>query len=713
MPKRSATSESGPASKAGLRGGCAYQFAHRARRHTGAGDRVRTLVAGMDVPGAGNGNVRVVQLKNAEAAKLAETLRGLMNASQSTSATATPNITSTTTPATLAAAAPSTAPSSNIQADAATNSLIISAPENVHNGLRNVIEKLDQRRAQVAIDAIVVELTTSAAAEFGIQWQDLSGLRRGDGSQVIGGTNFGTTGNIIGAASNLSTIGGGLNLGLVRGRINIPGLGEVIGLAGLAKALESDQRANILARPPSSRWTTSRAASRWAKRCPSFPANTRRPAPRDRHQSVPDHHAAGCRPETQGHAAGDRGRHPAEDRAGGVVNRADGTDHRHVTAAGGPHHQQARDQDHRHRRGWRDPGAGRPDAGRHQGSDSKGAAAGRYSGGGQPVQVPIETKERNLMVFLRPVLLKGCAGHGGAFAGPLRGHPPQRGVTMPEPNPLLPEAKGACWKPRRRRPPEVIHVFHAPLQPATVRLLPYHFAKSKGVITARGRVEIEVWLAPILRRHDCGSSAPYRQEFEARAVVEGRISGAAVQGLCGRRAGSDAVLEIASNIESAADLSELTASLPEVTDLLETENDAPIIVINARLRGGAREGASDLHFEIFERRAHWCASASMARCAMWSSKRSLTSSDGVLWVKVMAGLDIAEKRLPPQDGRITCASPAGRSMCASNLAHRPWRARGAQIARQGGRAAHFAKPRHGTGDAAIGPIDSGATASSR
>jgi general secretion pathway protein D len=210
--------------------------------------RVRTLVAGMDVPGAGSGNVHVVQLKNAEAGKLAEVLRGLMNSSSS-SAPSTPNITSTTTPATLAQAAPTAAASSNIQADAATNSLIISAPENVYNGLRNVIEKLDQRRAQVAIEAIVVELTTSAAAEFGIQWQDLSGLRRGDGSQVIGGTNFGTTGNIIGAASNLSTIGGGLNVGLVRGRINIPGVGEVIGLAGLAKALESDQRANILARP--------------------------------------------------------------------------------------------------------------------------------------------------------------------------------------------------------------------------------------------------------------------------------------------------------------------------------------------------------------------------------------------------------------------------------------------------------------------------------
>ncbi len=172
-----------------------------------------------------------------------------MNASQTSTAPSSTTLTPTTTPASIAQSQAATAPASNIQADAATNSLIISAPENVYNGLRSVIEKLDQRRAQVAIEAIVVELTTSAAAEFGIQWQDLSGLRRGDGTQVIGGTNFGTGGNIISASKDLTTVGGGLNIGLIRGTINVPGLGEVIGLAGLAKALESDQRANILARP--------------------------------------------------------------------------------------------------------------------------------------------------------------------------------------------------------------------------------------------------------------------------------------------------------------------------------------------------------------------------------------------------------------------------------------------------------------------------------
>jgi general secretion pathway protein D len=211
--------------------------------------RVRSLAAGMDTEGAGSGNVRVVYLKNAEAAKLAETLRGLLNAANAPATASAAVIGPTTTPASVANAQPASSPASNIQADPATNALIISAPEHVYNSLRTVIDKLDQRRAQVAIEAIVVELTTSAAAEFGIQWQDLSGLRRGDGSQIIGGTNFGTTGNIIAGSKDLSTLGGGLNVGLVRGTINVPGLGEVIGLAGLAKALESDQRANILARP--------------------------------------------------------------------------------------------------------------------------------------------------------------------------------------------------------------------------------------------------------------------------------------------------------------------------------------------------------------------------------------------------------------------------------------------------------------------------------
>jgi general secretion pathway protein D len=161
-----------------------------------------------------------------------------------------------TSPAATASSATSTsslsgaAGGSMILADTATNSLVISAPDVTYNALRAVIDKLDARRAQVFIEALVVEITAEKAAEFGIQWQDLSGIEEG-GTNLIGGTNFGrgTGSNIIDAAADLSTLGSGLNIGVVSGTINIPGVGEVLNLGALARALESDANANILSTP--------------------------------------------------------------------------------------------------------------------------------------------------------------------------------------------------------------------------------------------------------------------------------------------------------------------------------------------------------------------------------------------------------------------------------------------------------------------------------
>ena len=108
---------------------------------------------------------------------------------------------------------------------------------------------LDVRRAQVFVEALIVEVTADKAAEFGIQWQGLNGVN-GPGAQVIGGTNFGTTGqNIIGATTNIGTVGQGLNIGIVRGQMTVPGLGTVINLGMLARALETDANANILSTP--------------------------------------------------------------------------------------------------------------------------------------------------------------------------------------------------------------------------------------------------------------------------------------------------------------------------------------------------------------------------------------------------------------------------------------------------------------------------------
>lgn len=210
---------------------------------------LRELVAGLDVPGALGGNIHVVYLKNAEAGKLAETLRSLVGG-RLQSAQAAPAAAGGTAAPAAATSLPSDG-SATIIADTASNSLVINAPDVVYNGLRAVIDKLDARRAQVYVEALVVEVTAEKAAEFGIQWQDLSGVNR-SGTNVIGGTNLGArnTGvNIIDAAANLGAVGRGLNIGVVDGTINIPGLGTVTNLGVLARALETDANANILSTP--------------------------------------------------------------------------------------------------------------------------------------------------------------------------------------------------------------------------------------------------------------------------------------------------------------------------------------------------------------------------------------------------------------------------------------------------------------------------------
>jgi general secretion pathway protein D len=212
--------------------------------------RVQELAARLDVQTGAPGNMHVVYLKNAEAIELAKTLRSVLSG----------DISAASTRQAVSGAPASAEPVGGgvIQADAATNSLIITASDAVYNNLRDVIEVLDVRRAQVFVEALIAEVTASKAAEFGIQWQALNGINN-PGANVIGGTNFGTLGaggaagagggNIISAAGNIGTVGQGLNIGIVRGTTTIPGLGTVLNLGMLARFLENDANANILSTP--------------------------------------------------------------------------------------------------------------------------------------------------------------------------------------------------------------------------------------------------------------------------------------------------------------------------------------------------------------------------------------------------------------------------------------------------------------------------------
>ena len=264
---------------------------------------VRALVDKLDqppVPGssASTGNIHVVYLKNADATKLATTLRAAMasmggNSSGGASAS-TPAISSGASSSSLSGggsnsgglsggsnsssnsslgglgsssgmgagsgmgSANSNQPSTGglIQADPTTNSLIITAPEPLFRQLRAVIDQLDGRRAQVLVESMIVEVSATKLAEFGIQWQGVLG-KQGDGTVGVIGTNSvqggganilnvtgalasGSTSAITSAASTLSK---GLNLALAP-RIN----GQYY-LGALANFLQNSGDANVLSTP--------------------------------------------------------------------------------------------------------------------------------------------------------------------------------------------------------------------------------------------------------------------------------------------------------------------------------------------------------------------------------------------------------------------------------------------------------------------------------
>lgn len=182
--------------------------------------QIRSLVARLDTPTANSGNIWVVPLKNAEAAKLAVTLRaivaadntfsqqaGVSNTGAGSGSTATSNQPTTLQTGagaaagsgSMSAAATSSLTSTSapttgglIQADPPTNSLIITASEPYYKHLRQVIEQLDKRRTQVYVEALIVEVASASSAQLGIQWQGL--INAGGQNVPFGGTNFGGPG---------------------------------------------------------------------------------------------------------------------------------------------------------------------------------------------------------------------------------------------------------------------------------------------------------------------------------------------------------------------------------------------------------------------------------------------------------------------------------------------------------------------------------------
>jgi general secretion pathway protein E len=183
------------------------------------------------------------------------------------------------------------------------------------------------------------------------------------------------------------------------------------------------------------------------------------------------------------------------------------------------------------------------------------------------------------------------------------------------------------------------------------RYVPYAFARDNAILLVpTTERDAEAWIS---------NATPLAALNEVMRVFPGKIRPVVVETVklteaisktYGDQGGS--AQQIVGDIEGEFDITRMMQEVPDVEDLLETEDDAPIIrMINALLTQAARDGASDIHIEPFE-------TYSMVRFRVDGTLRDVVRPKRALHaalvsrIKIMAALDIAEKRLP-QDGRIT------------------------------------------------------------
>lgn len=242
---------------------------------------VRSMATQLDQAGA-TSNIRVIFLKNANAVKVAQTLRAVLtgdassgsggqssntssslsgnssNSNYSSNSSSSSSTSSSSSNSGLSSTGGNFSQSSNssnvvgggnIFADVANNALVITGTDAIYNNVRAVIDELDRRQAQVYVEALIAEVTADRAAEYGIQWQ--SAIPTNGSTTVYGGTNFGTSSsgtNIIGIAKDITSASTGLNFIIGSGPVTVNGT-EIFNLNFLARLLETDAKANILSTP--------------------------------------------------------------------------------------------------------------------------------------------------------------------------------------------------------------------------------------------------------------------------------------------------------------------------------------------------------------------------------------------------------------------------------------------------------------------------------
>lgn len=192
--------------------------------------RLRTVIAHLDTPLEQGGSVEVIYLNYADAREMVRILTGVSRGLQPSQDAAKP--------------AGRTGEEVYIEADESSNSLIINAPPEMLRSLRGVVQKLDFRRAQIHVEAVIAEVTSETARELGVQWL----FRDADVESAAGAINFSGSGSgIIDIAAAVEggalPVVNGLTLGL--GDLS----GSVLNIAAVIRALAADAQNNILSTP--------------------------------------------------------------------------------------------------------------------------------------------------------------------------------------------------------------------------------------------------------------------------------------------------------------------------------------------------------------------------------------------------------------------------------------------------------------------------------
>ena len=209
--------------------------------------RIKALIAHLDTPLESGGDTRVVYLQHADAEKIATKLKEQISATVAITGGAPPAGGAACAAAAASPRAPIAPPPSGRNPE--TNALVITAPAKVMRSLMAVIDKLDIRRGQVLVEAIIVDVQVQKDAELGVNWavwsdEDDTRLPAGQFQSPVGGVNLAQLAQAIDDPSSApAELGTGTTFGI--GRIAATG----VNFAAMIRALQGDSNTNLISTP--------------------------------------------------------------------------------------------------------------------------------------------------------------------------------------------------------------------------------------------------------------------------------------------------------------------------------------------------------------------------------------------------------------------------------------------------------------------------------